>query len=86
MVCPAYFIENLQKSNEKQNVTVVQKLHRYKNIHFYHHVIGFLLLLEIPLPLLGTQISKQPPNEIMSGMILLMSAWLIRSGKEDFHS
>lgn len=41
----------------------------YKNVHFYHTFIGFLLLLESAYPLLGTQISKQYMSEIMSAMI-----------------
>lgn len=49
--------------------------------------MGFLLLLEIAHPLLGTQISKQPPNETMNSVIFFNECWLDKSGgEEDLHS
>lgn len=45
--------------------------------------MGFLLLLEIAL---GTQIGKHCMDEIMSGMILVTSTYLINLEEKDLHS
>lgn len=44
MLCPANFIVQLQQSDERKNVTVVEKLHSVIKMYiFYHHFMGFLL-------------------------------------------
>lgn len=74
--CPAKFIVPLQKIRWKEKCDSGWKTaHCYKNLYFYHFM-GFILLLKIGSPLLGTQVSEQPLNE-MNGEILLMSAYLI---------
>lgn len=44
MLCPANFIVQLQQSDERKNVTVVEKLHSVIKMYIiYHHFMGFLL-------------------------------------------
>lgn len=83
MVCPASFIQQLLKSKDRKNVTVVERLLSTIEMYIFISILWTFLLLEIAL---GTQISKPCMDEIMSGMILVTSAYLINLVEKDLHS